>query len=169
MISHDPDTAHAVANVFPPVAVHSHCEQHVRRVDRAGTARGTTGRVNAGMVECDEQRLSFESGERNVQDAGYPRAVRRVQVETLGELIAQRADARDFFGATFVRDAQCRCKRDDARNVLRSSSKVAFVTTAFDQRHEACAVADNKRANALRSTELVTRDRDEIDSHGRVT
>src|SRR2546430_8273107 len=57
---------------------HAHRREHVRRLDRAGRARGTRGAGDPREIEVHQERLAVRTGDRHAGDVGGPPTVSRV-------------------------------------------------------------------------------------------
>src|SRR5438045_3705376 len=70
----------------------------------------------------------------------------------------------DRHRAIAAADVVRRCKSDRTRHILGPGSAVALLAAALLLREDVRPVPDVQRANALRSLELVCRDRQEVDA-----
>ena len=156
-----------------PVRPDAHGEEHVRRIDRAGSARRSRRCVDGLLIERDEQRLGLDARETAVEDSFDAMAGIAVDDESGNrackpglELVAQLGDTRALGTAVGIGRPQGRRETDDRRDVLGSRASGTLVATTVDQRHELHAVTNHERADALRTAELVPGDGHEIATRG---
>src|SRR5581483_4285611 len=136
--------------------------EDVRRLDRAGRARGAGGTGDALHVESDDESLAFDSWKRDVGGVRGTRrgnrvdtSVRHSRNEALFELVAKRGDARGVLSERIARELGGFAETDDSGNVFRARTEAALMMTAIEKLLEPRAAANVESADSLRSVEFV--------------
>ena len=151
---------------------HAHRADHVRRVERAGGARGAGGDADALVGEMVGDRLALDVLEAEVQRVGQ--TVRLVAVDAhvraggqdAGlEPVAHRRELRRL--RLHVRGGELARLGDahDVRHVLRARPTPALLVAAEHERLQLRAAPNEEDAHALRRMELVPGDGKHV--HGR--
>ena len=114
-------------------------EQDVTGIQRPGCARRTGGRLDAILVEKQEEALPFYALEAKMHVAGE--AMQSVAVQyrmgnrgkTADQFVTKRFDLLRVFGEVRSRFFESRGKRRDARDVLRACTTPFFLCAALNE------------------------------------
>src|SRR5690242_13719566 len=151
----------------------SNGEEDVRRLDCAAGAGGTAGDGESFEVERDDQGFAFEPVEVDVSGVGSTGGAAGVDAgvgdtieDALFEAIAEGAEAVGFRGEFFGGGGCGLAEGDPAGDVFGARAALAFVASAVLNGLKLGGLADEERADAFRSVELVAAERVKIDAGG---
>ncbi len=143
----------------------------MRRRHLAGRAGRARADRHAGEIERDHQGRRLDPRGREAQSVGQPRRggaeddrVRDGLANALGQTIAQRQETTPLGGRLVEGGANRRAEPGDRRHALRARPNAALLPAAANQRlaDADLGVGDDERARALRTADLVGRERQRI-------
>ncbi len=154
---------------IPPPRRQPQRPQHLGGRQRSRGARRTRRHADAIEIERRRDELPRRAGETDVQCSGQPlRAVAvaagsRNREQPRLQSIAQHPDTRRGGREVGSREAGRDAEADDAAHVLGPGAALPLLMPARGQRRERHTATDVRGAHALRSVELVRRQRQRVD------
>ena len=145
-----------------PIRVGAHCREDVTRLLLPGCASTATARADADFVQVEQNRVAVQAAQSKTgmpcqtlsRVPGQRRFGDRLQ-DAQNQVIAQRRELGDGFGALRFSKAQRCCQPDDQRDGFGAGSPVRLLPTADDLRLKRHRAARIEHTNPFGTVKLV--------------